>query len=76
MKKSSKIINTMLCVLFFEIVLFISGRFLDALICMDDEGIFLYGFVLMAMTCFIVLFAFTFATINSIWGKDKRGKKK
>lgn len=76
MKKSEKIINTILCILFFEIVLLIAYRFLVALICMDDDGIFIYGFVLMAMTCFIVLFNFTCATMTSIWGKDKRGKKK
>lgn len=75
-KLSTKIILTIICILALIGILEIGIRFVISLWQMDDDGMFIYGFTLMAITSLIVLISFINSTLTDIWRKKKSKKEK
>lgn len=65
-----KIIITIFDVVFLIGILGLSIRFFNALWVMDDEGMFVYGMCLMAITCTIIAIFLLASIIASIGKKE------
>ena len=74
-KLSTKIALTIICILALIGILGIGIRFATSLWQMDDDGMFIYGFTLMAITSLIVSTSFISSILTDIWEKKKQKRK-
>lgn len=75
---TKKIIETILWGIVIIFYIYILSKFVSGLVSMDDEIMFIYGFLIMVFTSLIVVSLIITFAIYSIWKKekgDKHGKK-
>ena len=71
-----KIIATVFDVLFLAGIIGLFIRFFISLWLMDDDGMFIYGMCLVAITCTIIAVSILASTIASTWKPKKKTTKK
>lgn len=76
MSLKRKIVYTVIYSILLAGVIGLIIRFFSSLIFMDDDGMFIYGLSLMALTSTIVLVEILSSIIASLWKRPKRKKSK
>lgn len=72
----TKIIETIIYGLFLILIISLAIRFSISVWNMDDDGMFVYGMCLMAITCTIIATSLLAATIEVVWRPKKNAVKK
>lgn len=72
MKLIIKILETVIHTTFILIIFALAYNYFYSLFnCVDDDGMFIYGFTLMVITCLSVMSLIFFSIITSIWKKKE-----